>query len=180
VVSDPASGAGPAATSWRTVNVLLIVLALLMATAVVVLLREGAAATPGDSRAQTMSRQYKEVTRAATRQTEGFLTVDYKRMDPLIDEVLAGATGTFKREYSRARVNLKASAQESQATSTGEVLSVGIADVDDSAAVVFVAANSEVENKSTRGKPQPRYYRLKLTMVKKSGTWLTSNLQFVG
>ena len=34
-------------------------------------------------------------------------------------------------------------------------------------------------NKSTKGKSEPRYYRLKLTMIHKGGQWLTSDLQFV-
>ena len=157
---------------------MLVALALLATT--VLLFTRGASATPGDSKAETLSRQYKEVTRAAREETEAFLTVDYKNMDPLIEKVLAGSTGTFKEQYDRAKVTLKASAQESQAMSTGKVLSVGVGDVDDSDAVVFVAADSQVTNKSTKGKAQPRYYRLKLTMVRQGDTWLTSNLQFVG
>ena len=154
--------------------------ALVLVVASVLLFREGASATPGDSRAETLSRQYEDVTEAAREQTEAFLTVDYKDMDPLIEEVLAGATGSFKDQYERAKVNLKASAQTSQAVSTGKVLSVGVGDIDDSDAVVFVAADSQVTNSSTKGKAQPRYYRLKLTMTRQGDKWLTSNLQFVG
>ncbi len=64
--------------------------------------------------------------------------------------------------------------------STGKVLSAGISELDKNNAVVFVAANSAVTNSSTKGKAQPRYYRLKLTMVRQGGKWLTSDLQFVG
>ena len=46
------------------------------------------------------------------------------------------------------------------------MLSVGISDIDKDHAVVFVAANSQVTNASTKGKAVPRYYRLKLTMVR--------------
>ena len=155
-----------------------IVLALLATT--VLLFTKGASATPGDSRAETLSQQYDDVTKAAREQTLAFLTVDYKNMDPLIEKVLAGSTGTFKEQYDSSKVTLKASAQQSQAVSTGKVLSVGISDIDDSDAVVFVAADSQVTNKSTKGAAQPRYYRLKLTMVRQGDTWLTSNLQFVG
>ena len=35
-------------------------------------------------------------------------------------------------------------------------------------------------NKSTKGEAQPRYYRLKLTLVHEAGRWLTSSLEFVG
>ncbi len=94
--------------------------------------------------------------------------------------MLAGATGTFKTQYEQAKVTLKASAEQSKAMSTGKVLSVGISDIDDTDAVVFVAADSQVTNASTKGKAQPRYYRLKLTMLRKGDKWLTSNLQFVG
>lgn len=179
-VSAPAVGTGPAGTSWRLTNVVLGVLALILLATTVLFITKGASATPGDSRAETLSRAHKQVSKAARDQTLAFLTVDYKEMDPLIDKVLAGATGTFKEQYERAKVNLKASAQDSQATSTGKVLAVGVGDIDDTDAVVFVAADSEVSNTSTKGKPQQRYYRLKLTMIRKGDTWLTSNLQFVG
>jgi len=156
------------------------VLALVLVVATVVLFKKGASATPGDSRAETLSREYENVTKAAREQTLAFLTVDYKDMDPLIEKVLAGSTGTFKSQYESAKVNLKASAQQAQAVSTGKVLSVGVGDIDDGDAVVFVAADSQVRNTSTKAKAQPRYYRLKLTMIRKGDTWLTSNLQFVG
>ena len=156
---------------------MLVVLALIAAS--VLWFTRGAAATPGDSRAETLSRHYEAVTKAAETQTKAFLTVDYQNMDPLIAKVLAGSTGSFKEQYEQAKVTLKASAQDSQAMSTGKVLSVGIADIDGSDAVVFVAADSQVSNKTTKGKPQPRYYRLKLTMVRQGDKWLTSNLQFV-
>jgi Mce-associated membrane protein len=161
-------------------NIVLIVVALILVATTVLFFTKGAAATPGDSRAETLSRQYKQVTKAASDETLAFLTVDYKRMDPLIAKVLAGSTGTFKTQYQQAKVTLKASAEQSKAMSTGKVLTVGISDIDDTDAVVFVAANSQVTNSSTKGKAQPRYYRLKLTMLRKGDTWLTSNLQFVG
>ncbi len=179
-MSDAAPAAGPETTSWRLANIVLIVVALALVATSTLLFVQGAGASPGDSRAETLSRQYRAVTKSARAETLAFLTVDYKNMDPLIKKVLAGATGTFKEQYDRTKVTLKASAQQSQARSTGKVLSVGISDIDDTNAVVFVAADSKVTNKATKGKPQPRYYRLKLTMVRKDGRWLTSNLQFVG
>jgi Mce-associated membrane protein len=178
-MTDPAPGAGPAGTSWRIANIVLLVVVLVLAAATVVLVRDGAAATPGDSRAEKLSREYEQVTKAARAETLAFLTVDYKDMDPLIAKVLAGATGSFKQQYQRAKVTLKAQAQDSRAVSRGTVLSVGIADLDSNTAIVFLAADSQVTNKSSKGKAQPRHYRFKLTMVREKGTWLTSNLQFV-
>ena len=159
---------------------MLLLLALVLVVTAVLLFTEGAAATPGDSRAEALSREYEQVTAAARKETLAFLTVDYKNMDPLIAKVLAGATGTFKEQYDDAKGTLKSTAQQGKSTATGEVKAVGIGDIDSDTAVVFVAADGSVTNKSTKGKAQPRYYRFKLTMVHKGDTWLTSDLQFVG
>lgn len=172
--------AGPADTSWRVANIALILVALLLLATTVLLFTKGAAATPGDSRAETLSRQYKEVTKAAKDETLAFLTVDYKDMDPLIQKVLDGATGSFKEQYQRAKVTLKATAGQGQSVATGDVKAVGIGDIDSDAAIVFVAADGSVTNKSTKGKAQPRSYRFKLTMVRKGDKWLTSDLQILG
>jgi len=64
-------------------------------------------------------------------------------MDPLIDAVLAGATG----------------------------------DLDADAATVLVAANSDVSNTQTGDRPQTRYFRLRLDLVREGERWLISNVQ---
>jgi Mce-associated membrane protein len=172
--------AGPAVTSWRAVNIVLVLVALLLVATSVLLFTKGAAATPGESKAEALSKEYKAVTKAAHDETLAFLTVDYKNMDPLIAKVLAGATGNFKTQYDHAKVTLKATAQDGQSVATGKVAAIGIGDIDDNNAVVFVAADGSVTNKTTKGKAQPRSYRFKLDMVRKGDTWLTSNLQILG
>jgi Mce-associated membrane protein len=178
-VTDPAVSAGPPSTSWRSVNVLLIILALLLIAALVVFWVQAADATPADERAAALSKEYRAVTQAAEDETVAFLTVDYRNMDPLIEKVLAGATGQFKTQYGGARANLKSSARTARAVSTGKVLSTGVGNIDGDNAVVFVAADSQVTNKSTKGKAEPRYYRLKLTLTREDGQWRTSDLAFV-
>ena len=172
--------AGAAATSWRWVNLALIALAVLLVVASALLFTRGAAAAPGDSKAETLSRQYAQVTKAARAETLAFLTVDYKDMDPLIAKVLAGATGSFKEQYEGAKGTLKSTAQQGRSVATGEVKEIGIGDMDGDTAVVFVAADGSVTNKTTRGKAEPRSYRFKLTMTRKGSTWLTSDLQILG
>ncbi len=156
------------------------VLALLLVATTALLFTRGAAATPGDSKAEALSRQYADVTKAARAETLAFLTVDYKNMDPLIEKVLAGATGAFKSQYQRAKPTLKATAQQGESTATGKVREVGIGDITGESAVVFVAADGEVKNKNSKGKAEPRAYRFKLTMVREGDKWLTSDLQILG
>jgi Mce-associated membrane protein len=157
----------------------LVILALVLIGAAVWFFT-GGGTSGDDTKAQSLSRQYKAVTKAASDETVAFLTVDYNNIDTMINKVLAGATGAFKQQYNGARSQLKSSATTAKAVSTGKVLSAGISEIDSNSAVVFVAANSSVTNTSTKGKAQPRYYRLKLTMVRQGGKWLTSDLQFVG
>ncbi len=175
----PGSGSG-SGSGTRVANLLLIVLALALAVTVGLFATREATATPRDARAETLSRAHAQVADAARRETLAFLTVDYRDMDPLIAAVLAGATGPFKKQYARQGSELKASARRARASSTGRVLSVGVGRISDRTAVVYVAADSQVTNASTKGATQPRYYRLRLTLVRQGQRWLTSNLKFVG
>lgn len=167
------------ARSWGLVNVVLAVVLVVLVALVVVVLVGRPGQDPGVAAAASMSREYAAVTAAARKETEAFLSVDYKNMDPTVKTVLAGATGQFKKEYQKAEVNLRAAAHQSKATSTGTVRAVGIVDLGTGSATVYVAADSTVSNDSTGHKPQPRYYRFQLTMTLVKGTWLTSDLQFV-
>ena len=178
-MSDAAAQAEPRGTSWRLVNVVLMVLAVVLVAATVVFLVQARSDAGGGARARSVSRQYKVVTASATKETLAFLTVDYKNMDSLIAKVLAGSTGTFKSQYAAAKSQLKSSATQSRAVSTGKVLHVGVGDLTSKSATVFVAADSQVTNASTKGKAQPRYYRLKLTLVRSGKHWLTNDLEFV-
>lgn len=122
---------------------------------------------------------YQEVRTAAREWTVDFLHVDHEAMDPLIERVLAGATDPFREQYASSAERLRAQARANRSEATGEVLQVGVGELDGDRATLFVAANSEVSNKHTR-KPQQRYYRIELEMVRQDGRWLTSDLTFVG
>lgn len=177
-MTDPGAGPGPARTSWLPANIVLIVVALALVAASVLWFRDSASASRDDARTQRLSRDYAEVTKAATSEALAFLTVDYTKMDPLIAEVLAGATGSFKRQYDGAKADLLASTRASKVVSSGTVLSVGIGKIDAGRAVVLVAADARVQNRSTRSKVQ--HYRIRLGLTRQGGHWLTSDLGFVG
>lgn len=183
---DDARAAG---RNWARLNAFLGVLVVALLAYTVIVLVKGNAVTPGTTQAERTSREYDAVTAAATREIDAFLHVDYKDMDPLISSVLAGATGEFKAQYDANKVNLKAAAQSAQATSSGKVRAVGISDIDATSAVVFVAADSVVANKSTTRQKATatcphagsgcRFYRFKLGMQKTADGWKMSKLDFV-
>ena len=156
---------------WLVGGLAVALAGLLVAIALVVLSR--------DSGDDDLSAAQREVARAARAEAVAFLTVDHDDMDPLIDAVLAGATGDFAEQYAAQRDTLTREAIRTEATSTGEVVALGVGDVDDDSATVLVAANSTVTNTSTGPDPQVRYYRLRLDLVREDGRWLTSAVRFV-
>ena len=126
-----------------------------------------------------LTRAQREVARAARTEALAFLTVDHTNMEPLIEAVLAGATGDFKEQYESQRDELARQAVRSRATSTAEVVAVGVGHLDDDSAVVLLAANSTVANKKTDEQGQVRFYRLRLVLVREGGRWLTERVEFV-
>lgn len=126
-----------------------------------------------------LSAAQREVAAAARAEAVAFLTVDHEDMDAVVDAVLAGATGDFAEQYAAQRDTLVSEAERTEATSTGEVVALGVGDLDDDSATVLVAANSTVTNSGTGAEGQVRYYRLRLDLVRDDGRWLTSAVEFV-
>ena len=149
------------------------VLLVALVAAIVVVLRSGPAVD------EELTADQREVAAAARTEALAFLTVDHRNMDPLIDAVLAGATGGFKEQYADQRERLVREAKRTDAISTGEIVALGVGDLDADSATVLVAANSDVSNNRTGEEAQTRYFRLRLDLVRERDRWLTSNVQFV-
>ena len=97
-------GDDSSARSWRATDALLLLVALALVAALVVILGRDAEASPSTtsqgSKATALRTAYAGATRAARDEAEAFLGVDYRDPDPMVDQVLAGATGAFKRQYA--------------------------------------------------------------------------------
>lgn len=149
----------------------------------------GAAIVPGQSTGEKRAASYSELRADVEQAITDFLTVDYKRIKELTAKVKEQATGQFAEDYAANEVNLQAAATQAEAQTTGEVKSIGISDISDEGATVFVAADSVVKNKTTakekKTKACPhegkvcRYYRFKLTMTDTGGSWKIAQLEFV-
>lgn len=156
---------------WLVGGLTVVLIGLLVAVGLLLAARDG-----GDDELAAAQR---EVARAARTEAVAFLTVDHQDMDPLIDAVLAGATGDFAEQYAAQRDVLTREAVRTEATSTGEVVALGVGDLDADSATVLVAANSTVTNTRTGPRGQVRFYRLRLDLVREDGRWLTSGVRFV-
>ncbi len=139
----------------------------------------GVLVTSRDSVDEDLTETHHEIAAAARAEALAFLTVDHEDMDPLVDAVLAGATGSFKEQYESQREMLTSEAVRTEATSTAEVVALGVGGFTDDAGDVLIAANSTVTNSKTGSEGQVRYYRLRLSLVREGDRWLTSNLEFV-
>ncbi len=162
---------GERAGRWVAGGLAVVLVALLVAI--------GLAVTRQDDVDAGLTAAQQDVAGAARREALAFLTVDHRDMDPLIDAVLDGATGGFAKQYASQRETLTSEAVRTEATSTPEVVALGVGDQDEESATVLVAANSTVTNAGTGPDGQVRYYRLRLRLVREDDRWLTSDLQFV-
>jgi len=120
------------------------------------------------------------VAAAARAETLAFLEIDHRDMERLTQEVLDGATGEFARQYADRVEDLVGRARRDRSVATGEVVAVGIGSLDADSALVHVAANSQVQDRTTQGTARMRYHRLQLDLVREGDDWLVSRLQFVG
>lgn len=170
----------------RIARILVVVTAtvtvLLAVACLVVALRP--TAVPGRSGAEKANDRDVAVYAAARTVTRAFLDVDYRGMDSRIDKVLSLSTGTFKNQYETARADLAAKTKQAKTVATGAVLDVGIGDIDDDHAVVYVAADSVVTNVSVQKEQgadakQTRYYRFQLNLTRVGDRWLLGDLQFI-
>lgn len=132
----------------------------------------------GESADERLTAAQHEVAGAARAEALAFLTVDHRTMDVVVERVLDGATGEFRKQYESQSRRLTREATRTRATSAGEVVALGVSQLGDDSATVLVAANSTVTNTRTE-QPQVRYYRLELGLVRQDGRWLTSSLRFV-
>jgi Mce-associated membrane protein len=162
---------GVRAGRWVAGGLAVVLVALLVALGFVV--------TGEDDVDAGLTTAQQDVAGAARAEALAFLTVDHRDMDPLIDAVLDGATGGFAKQYASQRETLTSEAVRTEATSTPEVVALGVGDQDEESATVLVAANSTVTNTGTGTDGQVRYYRLRLRLVREDDRWLTSDLQFV-
>ncbi len=117
---------------------------------------------------------------AATRETLNWASVDYRKVDDFVETVKEGATGAFLQQFNQSETALRTLIRQNQSVQVPTIPKDGAALLErrGSEARVLIVMDANVTNKSTKT-PQPRQYRLQVTVVKVKGEWLTSNLEFV-
>jgi Mce-associated membrane protein len=120
-----------------------------------------------------------DILSAARQSALNFTSLDYRHYDRDSANVLKGATGDFKKQFSAQTHDLTELVAQNRSVSEGQVLDAGIVRCDAHSARVLVVADSKVTNTAVP-KGEARTYRLQLDLVYRGGRWLTSDVEFVG
>ncbi|WP_274561085.1 hypothetical protein [Streptomyces spiramyceticus] len=123
--------------------------------------------------------RHEDILTAARQSALNFTSLDYRHYDRDSKNVLNGATGDFKKQFTAQTAQLTKLVAANKSVSEGQVLDAGIARADERSARVLVVADSKVTN-SAAPQGTARNYRLQLDLVFEDGRWLTSNVEFVG
>lgn len=171
--ATPAARRGTGVDRW-----LLLLVLLLLTTSVVggVLVWQAR-----EDRAQAAAEQerYGAVLAAARAEAEAYINIRYDDAQASIDEVAEGATGEFREQYTSSSERVLEALQRNETVMEGEVLYVGVVEVDDDRATVLAATSGTVTDKETDNQPVVRDLRLRLELVHEDGRWLTDDLQLV-
>lgn len=151
---------------------------LLLGALVLALIAGGAFLGVRWQQARETEQRYAAVLDAARAEALAFTTLDHRTVEEDTARVLAGATGSFKRQFEASLDQLTELATQNESVSKGEVLSAGVVSVDADSARVVVVADSTVSNVNSPS-PQPRHYRIQMDLVRHGDAWLASDLEFV-
>jgi Mce-associated membrane protein len=95
-----------------------------------------------------------------------------------IQRVLNETTGGFHDEFSQQSDAFTAVVNQGKVTSNGSAAEAGIETVDEHQATVLVAIKGDVTNVQS-ATPQPRQYRVRVTLQHQGRAWLASKVEFV-
>lgn len=115
----------------------------------------------------------------AARQTVLNLTTihpDTAKQD--VERILANATGDFKAEFDGRIDPFVSVVVEAKVATDGQIIESGLESENGDSANVLVAAKSMVTNSGTQ-EPQPRDFRLRVTITDEGGHMATSKVEFV-
>jgi Mce-associated membrane protein len=130
--------------------------------------------------AATHQERYGAVLAAANTEVKAFVNLRYDRAAASVDAVAGGATGDFRSHYSRSAHHVIRVLRHNRSAMTGRVVWSGVTDLAATRATVIAATTGTVSNVRTKGAPEPREFRLRVTLVRQGARWLTSDIEFVG
>jgi Mce-associated membrane protein len=137
--------------------------------------------THGDrADAATRQERYGAVLAAADAEVTAFVNLRYDHAARSVQAVAAGATGQFRDHYVSAADHVVRALRRNRSSMTGQVVWSGVTAIGPTSATVIAATTGTVSNVRTKGARMPRSFRLRVTLERQGGRWLTSDIAFVG
>jgi Mce-associated membrane protein len=118
----------------------------------------------------------KEATFASSHTAQKMSTYDYRTLDADLKAASALTTGKLHTQYGKLAEELKTVAVPRQAISNTTVMKVGVVSATPDKVVTLVYANRSSATKDDKEQRLPESLRMKMTMVKKDGKWLASEV----
>ena len=107
-------------------------------------------------------------------------TYDYNNLDKNFADVLDGATGDFKNEYTGGSSTLRQLLQQAKATSRGTVLDAGVKSASTDRVEIVLVANQVVTNAAIKeGETRVDRSRFLMVMENHDGRWLVSSVRML-
>ncbi|GAA1888315.1 hypothetical protein [Actinomadura bangladeshensis] len=118
----------------------------------------------------------KEASFASSHTAQKMSSYDYRTLDSDLKAASALTTGRLHTQYGKLAETLKTVAVQQQAVSNTTVMKVGVVSATPDKVVTLVYANRSSATKNDKEQRLPESLRIKMTMVKKDGKWLASEV----
>lgn len=162
--ADPAP-ADRSRPPWSVVALALALAVLGLVTAVVVSLRGS-----GDG----LGKDQQSALDAARERSVALTSYGFTTLDADFARVLSTATDPFKKTYADTTAKLRATFVQQQAVAKGTVVAAGLERASGDSAVAIVAVDQVVDTTSRKG--QKVGSRLRMTLVRRGGTWFVERV----
>ncbi len=155
----------------RALVMLAVLGALLLAASVALALVWAGEKRSRDDRSQARS----DAVAAARQEMVNLDSLSAGTIDADLAKIIAGAVGSFKDQFVKAKTDLKQVVAQRRTISTGVIRSSGVVRSDSDTATVLIAVDRTVKDAST-AQPATTTDRWRLDLEKHGGRWLVSNL----
>jgi hypothetical protein len=115
---------------------------------------------------------------AGTAMALALTTIDYRTVDRDIQRILDNATDPFYDDFQKRAVDFAQVVRQSQSTSTGTITEARLESQNDGQARVFVAVTVTTANAGVPH-PEPRLWRILITVQKVGDAYKASNVEFL-
>jgi Mce-associated membrane protein len=130
--------------------------------------------------ARTREARYGAVLAAADAEVTAFVNLRYDHASQSVAAVARGATGNFRDHYVSSAATVMRVLERNHSVMTGRVVWSGVSELSGSRATVIAATSGTVSNVRTSGNHRARDFRFRVSLVRRAGRWLTSDIEFVG